>query len=151
MFLGDLFMESLDINNIKNSLDWNNGYRTPSFTDNLAELKQLPRPDAELTNKANQATLDSLEVLKQIEMNTAYLKDIVDLLNVSNDNQKELNDMVQSILNIAKAPDKEEAQSRYRKVMQKIGDFSTITSSTLNIVKLSTLAATVLQFFMQSH
>lgn len=151
MFLGDLFMEDLDINNIKNSLDWNNGYRMPSFTDNLAELKQLPRPDTKLTNKANQATLDSLEVLKQIEMNTAYLKDIVDLLNVSNDNQKELNDMVQSILNIAKAPDKEEAQNRYRKVMQKIGDFSTITSSTLNIVKLSTLAATVLQFFMQSH
>lgn len=44
--------------------------------------------------------------------------------------------MVQDILGIAKAPDKEEAQNRYRSVMKKIGDFSTITSSALNIVKL---------------
>ncbi|WP_242363572.1 hypothetical protein [Limosilactobacillus antri] len=142
-------MKDFNDNNLQNPFDLN--FKMPDFTDSLPELKELPRPDAELTNKANQAALDSLEVLKKIEMNTAYLKDIVDLLNVNNENQKELNDMVQSIIGIAKATDKEEAQSRYRSVMKKIGDFSTITSSALNIVKLSSLAATVLQFFMQSH
>jgi hypothetical protein len=87
-----------------------------------------------------------------VGMNTAYLKDAVDLLlNVNNDHQQKLNDLVQSILAIVKAPDKDEAQSRYRRVMKKIGDFSAITSATLNIVKLSSLATTVLQFFMQSH
>ena len=35
--------------------------------------------------------------------------------------------------------------------MKKIGDFSAIMSATLNVVKLSSLATTVLQFFMQSH
>ena len=104
-----------------------------------------------LEDNAHQASIDSLEVLKRIEMNTAYLKDIVDLLNTSNEHQKELNEMIQSILNIAKSPDKSEAQSRYRSVMKKIGDFATVTSSALNIAKLSALAATVLQFFMQSH
>ena len=83
-------------------------------------------------------------------MNTEYLKNIVDLLSVSNDHQKELNIMAQDILGIAKAPDKEEAQNRYRSVMKKIGDFSTITSSALNIVKLSSLASTVLQMVMSS-
>lgn len=84
-------------------------------------------------------------------MNTEYLKDIVGLLSTSNEHQEQLNSLVHDVLAIAKAPDKEEAQNRYRSVMKKIGDFSTITSSALNIVKLSSLAATVLQFFMQSH
>lgn len=119
--------------------------------EGIDEAMQQMADRKALEDNAHQASIDSLEVLKKIEMNTAYLKDIVDLLNVNNENQKELNDMVQSIIGIAKATDKEEAQSRYRSVMKKIGDFSTITSSALNIVKLSSLAATVLQFFMQSH
>lgn len=110
-----------------------------SFLKELPELSVISRPDAKL-----------LEVLKRIEMNTEYLKNIVDLLSVSNDHQKELNIMVQDILGIAKAPDKEEAQNRYRSVMKKIGDFSTITSSALSIVKLSSLASTVLQMVMSS-
>lgn len=121
-----------------------------SFFKELPELPVISRPDAKLTDEANRATLESLEVLKRIEMNTEYLKNIVDLLSVSNDHQKELNIMVQDILGIAKAPDKEEAQNRYRSVMKKIGDFSTITSSALNIVKLSSLASTVLQMVMGS-
>ena len=123
--------------------------QVPEFK--VPKIPEIPRADVDLINKANKATLDSLEVLKQIEMNTEYLKDIVDLLSVNNENQKELSELVQSILNIAKAPDKEEAQSRYRSVMKHIGNFSTITTSTLNVVKLSSLAATILQFFMQSH
>ncbi len=121
-----------------------------SFFKELPELPVISRPDAKLTDEANRATLESLEVLKRIEMNTEYLKNIVDLLSVSNDHQKELNIMVQDILGIAKAPDKEEAQNRYRSVMKKIGDFSTITSSALNIVKLSSLASTVLQMVIGS-
>lgn len=140
-------MKDFNDNNLQNPFDLN--FKMPDFTDSLPELKELPRPDAELTNKANQAALDSLEVLK--EMNTAYLKDIVDLLNVNNENQKELNDMVQSIIGIAKSPDKKEAQSRYRSVMKKIGDFSTVTTSALNIAKLSSLASMVLQLFMNQH
>ena len=119
-----------------------------SMSDMWASV--ISRPDAKLTDEANRATLESLEVLERIEMNTEYLKNIVDLLSVSNDHQKELNIMVQDILGIAKAPDKEEAQNRYRSVMKKIGDFSTITSSALTIVKLSSLASTVLQMVMSS-
>lgn len=84
-------------------------------------------------------------------MNTEYLKDIVGLLSTSNEHQEQLNSLVHDVLAIAKAPDKEEAQSRYRSVMKKIGDFSTITASALNIVKLSSLAGTVLQLFINQH
>ena len=115
------------------------------------DFKPLKHPDADLIDDANKATLDSLEVLKKIEMNTEYLKNIVDLLSVNNEHQKELNGLVQDVLSIAKSPDKDEAQSRYRSVMKKIGDFSVVTTSALNIAQLSTLASTVLQFFMQSH
>ncbi|MCD5423878.1 hypothetical protein [Limosilactobacillus fermentum] len=113
-------------------------------TEKLAYKQQL-----DIDSK--KAVVDSLEVLKKIEMNTSYLKDIVELLDTSNENQKEINEMVQSILAIAKAPDKKEAETRYRSVMKKIGDFATITSSAINVAKLSSLAATVLQFFIQSH
>ncbi len=127
-------------------------------SDALRENGELLRQASEKLAMENQlnvdskkANIESLEVLKKIEMNTEYLKNIVDLLSVSNEHQKELNDLVQDILNIAKSPDEKEAQSRYRSVMKKIGDFSVITSSALNIAKLSSLAITVLQFFMQSH
>ena len=119
--------------------------------EGIDEAMQQMADRKALEDNAHQASIDSLEVLKRIEMNTAYIKDIVDMLNTSNEHQKELNEMIQSILNIAKSPDKSEAQSRYRSVMKKIGDFATVTSSALNIAKLSALAATVLQFFMQSH
>lgn len=127
-------------------------------SDTLRENGELLRQASEklaIENQLNvdskKANIESLEVLKKIEMNTEYLKNIVDLLSVSNEHQKELNDLVQDILSIAKSPDEKEAQSRYRSVMKKIGDFSVITSSALNIAKLSSLAITVLQFFMQSH
>lgn len=115
------------------------------------QFKPIDFPDAKLSDKANKATLESLEVLRRIEMNTEYLKDIVGLLSTSNEHQEQLNILVHDVLAIAKAPDKEEAQSRYRSVMKKIGDFSTVTTSALNIVKLSTLAGTVLQLFINQH
>ncbi len=117
----------------------------------MDDVKPVAHADAELTDKANQATIQSLKVLRRIEMNTEYLKNIVDLLNTNNEHQQELNKLVASILDIAKSPDKDEAQSRYKSAMKKIGDFATISSSALNVVKLSSLASTILQFFMQSH
>ena len=42
-----------------------------SFFKELPELSVISRPDAKLTDEANRATLESLEVLKRIEMNTA--------------------------------------------------------------------------------
>lgn len=136
-------------------------YNLPSMEDlndtfkknqnGIEEAMQQMADRQALEDNANQASIDSLEVLKKIEMNTAYLKNIVELLNSDNEHQKELNEMVEKILDIAKSPDKEEAQNRYRSVMSKIGDFATITSSALNIVKLTSLATMVLQFFMQIH
>lgn len=105
----------------------------------VPHLEPIKFPDAKLSDKASKAMLESLEVLRRIEMNTEYLKDIVGLLSTSNEHQEQLNGLVHDVLAIAKAPDKEEAQSRYRSVMKKIGDFSTVTTSALNIVKLSSL------------
>lgn len=128
-------------------MNWMNDIKMPDFTADLPELKPVPRPDAELTDKANEAVIESLKVLRKIEMNTEYIKDVVSLLSVNNEHQKELKGLVQSILLIAEAPDKEEAETRYRSVMKKIGDFSVITSSAVNIQQLASLANVFLQFF----
>ena len=117
----------------------------------LRDLTNKMSETNKLTTDAKKANIESLEVLKRIEMNTSYLRDIVDLLNTNNEHQKDLNDMVQSILEIAKAPDKKEAQSRYRSVMKKIGDFATVTTSAVNVAQLSSLAINFLQLFIQSH
>lgn len=74
--------------------------------------------------------------------------ELADLVSASNEHQKELTELVNSILDIAKAPDKREANTRYRSVMKRIGDFATVTTSGLNIAKLVQLATAMFQMMM---
>ena len=54
------------------------------------------------------------------QQNTANLYTLVDLINKSNEQQDELIAIIADILTIAKAKDKKEAESIYKKVMAKI-------------------------------
>lgn len=119
--------------------------------DNIPDMPDEFAERMHLEDDAHKADIESLEVLKEIKMNTDYLRSIVELLDTNNEYQKEQNEMVKGILNIAKAPDKEEARSRYNTVMKKIGDYAAASLLTLNVVKLSSLAATVLKLFSQIH
>lgn len=115
-----------------------------SLSDVVNELDRRDRLD----QQAKQSEVEALEVLKQIETNTSYLRDIADLVSASNEHQKELTELVNSILDIAKAPDKREANTRYRSVMKRIGDFATVTTSGINIAKLVQLATAMFQMMM---
>ncbi len=80
---------SNDIFNLNTNFDaiQNNAEMIRKTTKAMENVGKLDRD----SKKAN---IEALEVLKRIEMNTAYLKDVVDLLNTNNDHQQELNEMV---------------------------------------------------------
>lgn len=63
---------------------------------------------------------ETMRSLRAIEQNTANLYTLVDLISKSNDQQDELIAIIAEILTIAKAKDKKEAESIYKKVMAKI-------------------------------
>ena len=63
---------------------------------------------------------ETIRSLRAIEQNTANLYTLVDLINKSNEQQDELIAIIADILTIAKAKDKKEAESIYKKVMAKI-------------------------------
>lgn len=63
---------------------------------------------------------ESLKTLRAIEQNTANLNTLVDLISKSNEQQDELISIIAEILTIAKAKDKKEAESIYKKVMGRI-------------------------------
>lgn len=63
---------------------------------------------------------ETIRSLRAIEQNTANLYTLVDLISKSNEQQDELIAIIADILIIAKAKDKKEAESIYKKVMAKI-------------------------------
>lgn len=63
---------------------------------------------------------ETIRSLRAIEQNTANLYTLVDLISKSTEQQDELITIIADILTIAKAKDKKEAESIYKKVMAKI-------------------------------
>jgi len=64
----------------------------------------------------------SLEMLQAINTNTANLYTLVDLISNANDKQDELIELISEVLTIAKAKDKEEADSLLEKAVNKINE-----------------------------
>ena len=85
----------------------------------------------------------SLEILEQIQQNTAALYTITELINAANDKQDTMIELITEILTISKAQSKEEAESRFKEVLDKI---KLVVDSADTIAKLSTIAITKYQF-----
>lgn len=77
---------------------------------------------------------ESLEMLKSINTNTANLYTLVDLISNANDKQDELIGLISEILTIAKAKDKEEAESLFKNVMGKINETVKSADSMIKIM-----------------
>lgn len=104
-------------------------------TDILSRQMQnlnIPQPDySKLTFPAQEHNKEekmyweeSLNLLKSIETNTANLATLVDLISSNNEKQDEIISIITDLFNIAKETNKEEALSKYRKVMNRINDFA---------------------------
>lgn len=117
-----------------------------SLPDSLTHFQMPPMPEIEPIpirehlEKTEEYQERSLEVLKSIEENTANLSSIVDLINHSNENQDQIIEIITETLSIAKAKNKEEADSLFKKVSEKI----TSTTDTVDAaIKLWGWATTV--------
>jgi flagellar motor component MotA len=65
-----------------------------------------------------------LNALQGIEKNTAFLSEVTLLLQKNNEKQDELFQLLVEIMEIMKSKTIEETESKYRKVMRKIGEFT---------------------------
>jgi len=82
----------------------------------------------------------SYEVLQAIEKNTANLQVIVDLIHTSNENQDEIIVLLSEIQSMAKAKDKDEAGTMYKRVMGKISD---VVKDAETLQKVTAFAGTI--------
>ena len=129
--MNDDLMKSLT--NVQKNL----GLRINVPTLNTDELLEGVRKKQEEDQRYRE---DVLKALRQIELNTANLSEIVSLLHSSNENQNQIFDIVVEMLSIAKEKDQQAAQSKYRKVMEKIGQVATNAE---NLTKLYGLGTTI--------
>ena len=104
----------------------------------LPEIEGIPL--AEHIEKTEEYQTRSLEMLQSISENTANLYTIVDLINKSKERQDELLDILSEILAIAKAKEKNEAETLFKRVMTKINESVKTADS---IVKLVGWATTI--------
>ena len=90
--------------------------------------------------KSQEYQQQSLEILKSINQNTANLYTLVDLISKSNEQQDEVIGIVSEILTIAKAKEKKEAESLFKKVTSKINNSVETADS---VIKLFGWATTI--------
>ena len=95
----------------------------PNLNTEMPELEEFEAiPLREHIERTEDYQTHCLEILQSIEANTAYLYTLVDLISKSNDKQDELLAILSEIMAIAKAKDKHNAESRFRKVVKRMSD-----------------------------
>lgn len=99
-----------------------------------------------LEDKSRHAQIESVEILKNIEANTEYLKTMIELVHENNTNQEEILNTIKQILDIASASNKQEVESKYKKIMRNISDAA---ETGANLATLTQLATTVYQFVLK--
>lgn len=99
-----------------------------------------------LKSQSQHAQIESVEILKNIEANTEYLKTMVELVHENNTNQEEILNTIKQILDIASASNKQEVESKYKKIMRNISD---VAETGANLATLTQLATTVYQFVLK--
>jgi hypothetical protein len=101
----------------------------------IPDLPEIePIPLAEHIEKTEEYQKKSLEMLHSINENTANLYSLVDLISKSNEKQDEILELISEILTIAKAKEKKEAESIFKKVMTQINDTVDTADSMIKLV-----------------
>lgn len=141
----DDFLKDIDFNSLGKSVIPQLPPMLPTHTElSLDQINKELEENQVLKKESQEAQIESLKVLRNIETNTAYLQNVVELLNVYNDNQSEIRNLITDIFNIAAAKDKKEADSLYRKTINKIG---TVFSDAETIQKLVGLATAIIGIY----
>lgn len=86
-----------------------------------------------------------LEATEQTARNTAVLPEMLGLIRESNEKQDEVFDIIVEILSISKSASKEEAESKYRRAMKKVTDFSGDIETTTKLVGYASTAWSIVE------
>ena len=103
------------------------------------QVKEMIRKE-DLDRKSKESQIQSVQILEQIEKNTASLNDVVKLLHESNLQQAQIAELMGDLFAITKAKNKKEAKSLYEKT---IGKISSLGEDVSNIASLVTLATSI--------
>lgn len=116
-------------------------------------MKESERQQKEFTEimkdkqqKEDQFKKDVLNVLLGIEKNTGNLSEIMQLIRDGQDKQDEIISLITSALEIVKAHNEEEAESKYRNAMNKIARFT----GDIEVIQKITMMATVAYQFVKA-
>ena len=107
---------------------------TDAIYRSVAEYKADPIIPEGYFEKTQEYQQKSLEVLQSINENTANLYTMVELINQNNEKQDELIALMTEILSLAKAKNKSEADSLFKKIMGKINDTADSAETMIKIV-----------------
>lgn len=88
------------------------------------EIEELNNSLIENKKREEQYKQRVLSALEGIQRNTANLTEIISLLHDSNEKQEEIFEIMVEILSIGIAQNEQEAESKYRKIANKISQFS---------------------------
>ena len=102
----------------------------------LGDINREKKQLQELQKLANESTLKSEELLKQIAENTSYIKDLVMINRETQLNTEELTYVMKSIYKVSKAENKQEADSLFSQAIQVINDPGEAAGNIANLTSL---------------
>ena len=128
-------LKSFDISNIPSMYP---AYDSEIVNRETQEIIQNIEMDSAIPEGYFEKTQDyqqkSLEILQDINQNTANLYTIVELISQSNDKQDELISLTTEVLSLAKAKSKDEADTRIKKIMSNINNTADSVDSMIKMV-----------------
>lgn len=111
------------------------------------QLKEMNEQKEFERRKKEAYDQEVLQTLKNIESNTVGLNEVIPLLSKSLDNQEDVLNYLKEALSISASKTKEEAEGKWRTVMNKAAQ---ITTDVETIQKLHGFANTILKLFINN-
>lgn len=136
MNLPDIFKEIREQNSIYSNVSKAIEQNNRRANEQLATIGEETRERNKLQDNANQATIESKELLKEIAENTAYLKILVEINRETKLNGDELNYIMRAIYDVSKANNKSEADGLFSKALSAINDSGEVVGNIANLTNL---------------
>ncbi|MDM8100926.1 hypothetical protein [Oceanobacillus oncorhynchi] len=135
--------------------DFLKGIKLRPTVPNLSDISRImsekqddiDKAVTEIQESRNNYNQEVLQTLKNIESNTAGLNEVVHLLSTNVDKQDEILNLLKEALSISASKNKKEAESRWRKVMNRANQ---LTTDVENIQKIQGFANTIWQLYQNS-
>ncbi|MBO6385575.1 hypothetical protein EY675_08455 [Enterococcus casseliflavus] len=124
-------------------MDFNFNDQNDLLRESLEHVAESKRRREELQDEANKTAIESKEILLEIAENTAYLKKLVEINRETKLNTEELSYVMRAIYDVAKANNKDEADSLFKKALDTINGSGEIAGNIVNLISLLTGIYTV--------